>query len=76
MVLIFGCVVPLLVTRRKPALSINGPTCSILDGLFWFLVGIVEVIDSESDSTGVVSSGKINPREYLVLITIVETTFR
>ena len=29
-------------------------TRSILDGLVWFLVGIVEVTDSESDSTGFV----------------------
>ena len=45
---------PLFVTSWNPALSINGPTRSILDGLFWLLVGIVEVTDSESDSTGVV----------------------
>ena len=48
--LIFGCMLPLCVTRWKPALSVNGPTRTILDGLFRFLVGIVEAIDSESNS--------------------------
>ena len=62
----FGCVLPRYVTRRKPALSVGGPTWSILDGLFRFLVGMVEVTDSESDSTGVVWSGKVSPGEYLV----------
>ena len=62
----FGCVLLRYVTKRNPALSVSGPTWSIFDGLFWFLVGMMEVTDSESDSTGEVWSGKVSPGEYLV----------
>ena len=63
--LIFDCVL-LLVTRWKPVLFVNGPTWSILDGLDWFLVGMVEITDSKSDSTGVVRSAKITLGKMLV----------
>ena len=47
-----------------------------MDGLFQLLVGMVEVTDSESDSTGVVWLGKVSLGEYLVFKTMVETNFR
>ena len=49
---IFGCVL-LLDTRSYPSLLLTSRTEPFLDRLSWILVGIVEVTDSESDSTRV-----------------------